>query len=170
MTCWRPIVGYEGYYEVSDGGEVRSVERVIQQGSCWVKRCGQLRSQNVDRGGRLRVSLNRNGIRTARLVHQLVAEAFHGPRPPGMECCHNDGNPLNNRAENLRWDSRSENQFDRVRHGTHHQAKKTHCSAGHEFDALNTYVAPSSNRRACRICRAERKRNYRASARNVATA
>lgn len=51
-------------------------------------------------------------------VHRLVLEAFVGPCPPGMECCHNNGNPADNRLENLRWDTRSANCLDAVQHGT----------------------------------------------------
>jgi hypothetical protein len=51
-------------------------------------------------------------------VHELVLTAFVGPRPVGMETCHNDGNPLNNHLTNLRWDTHQANQLDRNRHGT----------------------------------------------------
>lgn len=50
-------------------------------------------------------------------IHRLVLLAFVGPCPPGMECCHIDGNPINNRLSNLRWGTRRENMEDRVRHG-----------------------------------------------------
>lgn len=56
-------------------------------------------------------------------VHQLVLEAFVGLCPDGMEACHNDGNPENNDLHNLRWDTRSENTKDAVKHGTHPVAK-----------------------------------------------
>lgn len=51
-------------------------------------------------------------------VHRLVLETFIGPCPDGMEGCHNDGVRTNNHVDNLRWDSRSENAKDKVRHGT----------------------------------------------------
>ncbi|RUU22663.1 HNH endonuclease [Mesorhizobium sp. M7A.F.Ca.AU.002.06.1.1] len=51
-------------------------------------------------------------------VHLLVLEAFVGPRPDGLEGCHNDGNPDNNRLDNLRWDTPESNQADRIAHGT----------------------------------------------------
>jgi len=53
-----------------------------------------------------------------RYVHRLVLEAFVGPCPPGMEGCHNDGNPLNNTPSNLRWDTHAANHADTRRHGT----------------------------------------------------
>lgn len=52
-------------------------------------------------------------------VHRFICEAFHGPCPPGMEVCHNDGNPLNNCADNLRWGTHSDNVRDTIRHGRH---------------------------------------------------
>ncbi len=50
-------------------------------------------------------------------VHKLVLEAFVGPCPPGMQCCHGDGNPANNTLTNLRWGTPKSNQADRDRHG-----------------------------------------------------
>lgn len=52
-------------------------------------------------------------------VAVLVLLAFVGPRPKGMECCHNDGDPENNSLDNLRWDTHSSNVYDAIRHGTH---------------------------------------------------
>lgn len=50
--------------------------------------------------------------------------AFVGPCPDGMEGCHNDGDPHNNRLDNLRWDTRANNARDAIRHGTHPWLKK----------------------------------------------
>ena len=84
-------------------------------------------------------------------VHVLVLKAFIGPCPDGTECCHNDGNPANNAISNLRWDTRSGNIFDAVRHGTHHSASKTHCKRGHVFDKENT-IQRRGGGRFCREC------------------
>jgi hypothetical protein len=52
-------------------------------------------------------------------VHALICEAFHGPCPEGMECCHGpDPDPANNVPSNLRWDTSLENNRDQIRHGT----------------------------------------------------
>jgi hypothetical protein len=52
-------------------------------------------------------------------AHVLVCTAFHGPKPgPGYEVLHGDGNPANNRADNLRWGTKAENRADQDRHGT----------------------------------------------------
>lgn len=88
-------------------------------------------------------------------VHVLVAAAFHGPRPEGLEVCHNDGNPQNNVASNLRYDTMSGNMLDRVKHGTHHYAARTHCKNGHEYTPENTQTRIRNGRpaRVCRECR-----------------
>lgn len=99
---WKPIVGYP--YEVSDRGRVRSLRKI--------------RALNRHRDGHIQVTLHRDGERKTFYVHTLVLEAFVGPRPEGLQCCHRDGNPKHNWASNLRWGSPSENYGDRRRHGT----------------------------------------------------
>jgi hypothetical protein len=64
------------------------------------------------------VALRRDGRTATARVSHLVLTAFVGPRPEGMEACHNDGNAENNRVENLRWDTHESNIQDAVRHGT----------------------------------------------------
>ncbi len=69
----------------------------------------------VGSNGYFQVDLAGLGMRT---VHSLILESFKGPCPIGMEACHWDGNRLNNRIDNLRWDTPTNNAADRVRHGT----------------------------------------------------
>tara|TARA_Y100000401_G_scaffold20555_1_gene13723 strand:- start:484 stop:975 length:492 start_codon:yes stop_codon:yes gene_type:complete len=123
MEEWKKIPGWERY-SVSDQGRVRNdktarVLRPFQGGK-----------------GRLKVGLYVDGGERNRLyVYRLVLMAFVGPCPDGQECCHNDGNHLNNRLDNIRWDNRSNNQRDRIKHGTdsrgerHGQAKLTEAQA-----------------------------------------
>lgn len=66
-----------------------------------------------------RVNLYSNNQRHHRLVHQIVLEVFVGPRPDGMEACHNDGDSMNNRLDNLRWGTRASNSADTRKHGRH---------------------------------------------------
>ena len=61
-------------------------------------------------------------------VHKLILEAFIGPRPEGMECCHNDGNGLNNNLSNIRWDTKKGNCLDRIKHGTQVRGVQCHFS------------------------------------------
>lgn len=116
MEHWLPIRGYEDSYEVSSHGRVRSLARRVRRGESWLTVKGRVLQSR--RGEYARVNLKRGGKGTTRLVHQLVLEAFVGPRPPGTECCHHDGDPRNNALENLRWDTRAGNMADARQHGT----------------------------------------------------
>lgn len=152
----KPVLGYEGRYEVSDAGEIISLlglkERVLKphSGATWMSR-------------HCRVGLHDGGGRTTqktRLVHQLVAEAFLPPKPfPEAEIRHKDGNHLNNRADNLEWGTKSENVLDQVRDGVHNNARKTHCKRGHEFTPENTIRRATG--RQCRTCNLEYQRAWK---------
>lgn len=152
--CWRAIPGYEGSYEVSTFGRVRSLDRVDHRG---YRRTGRPIFPSCSRGYfRLGLS-DAKGKRKSYGVHVLVLLAFVGPRPNGYEGCHFDGDPSNNRLSNLRWDSRSENQKDRARHGTDPQLRRTECPRGHAL--VGTNLSPRHARigkRACRACDRER--------------
>lgn len=101
--------------------------RVGNDGSVWrvwvrIKRTGKRRiscttwkkmKAELKDNGRLRVRLVQNGKEYRVHVHQLVLENFIGPCPEGMECCHNDDNPLNNKLDNLRWGTRQSNMVDK---------------------------------------------------------
>lgn len=151
LEKWIPVVGYEGYYEVSDHGRVRSIDREITTKTGLTRQCtGRVRKQVVRKDGYLSVSLSRESETSVLLVHRLVLEAFVGACPGGMEACHSDGSRDNNHISNLRWDTRSENQFDRVKHGTHHNSAKVECSRGHELADWN--CKPSSLKRGQRQC------------------
>lgn len=119
------MVGFEGSYEVSNLGRVRSLDRV-KECKHWdhyngriIKEMRRFRGQVLRPGpqspsGHLSVAIGKGN---SRLVHALVLEAFVGPCPDGRECCHADDNPSNNRLDNLRWGTRSDNLLDAVRNG-----------------------------------------------------
>jgi hypothetical protein len=153
---WRDIPGYEGYYQVSDLGQVRSLDRVVGT-SHGVTRSlpGKVLSVGTGRSNYPQVRLSVNGKTRLYAVHQVVALSFLGPRPAGMVVCHWDGDSGNNKLENLRYATQTENAFDAVRHGTHSESKKTHCKNGHEFNSENSTTYPSERgrtRRRCKIC------------------
>lgn len=148
---WAPMPGYEGRYEISDRGRVRSVGRWCPHpfgGRRWVKPC--IRSLGVGRGGYLIVVLHRDGHRRTRYVAQLVMEAFVGPRPPGMEVCHKNGRRTDNQLQNLRYDTPSGNQRDSVEQGTHVETRKTHCPRNHPLEHPN--LSATSLRAGARRC------------------
>ncbi len=156
---WLPVPGYEGLYEVSDQGRVRSFDRYIKHwrgGNALLK--GRILKPIADNKKRERGYL-RVGLYPAprqlqvHQVHVLVLTAFVGPRPDGMVCCHHNGVSTDNRLENLRWDTISANAIDDLRNGANRNATKTHCVNGHEFNASNTQmVGPDRKHRNCREC------------------
>ena len=105
---WRPIVGYEGLYEVSSYGRVRSLDRYDNKNHF---RKGLIMKQNDSGNGRgyMSVILCLNGKIKKYLVHRLVAQAFI-PNPDNLpEVNHKDENPGNNNVTNLEWCDHSYN-------------------------------------------------------------
>ena len=159
---WRPVPGYEGYYEASDLGRVRSMGQRSRTGTIWGEPFilkPQLRRNNKY----WTVDLYRDSRRKPRKLHSIIAEVFHGERPPGMEVCHRNDNKADNRAENLYYGTHSQNGQDRVRNGLHDQAAKTRCKNGHDFTPENTYLRPTGGR-ACRACARDRYHQYKSRA------
>jgi hypothetical protein len=125
---WRRVPDFDEY-EVSNQGRMRS----------WNAR--RTKPELLPRPMKLRLTPNgyvtvklSNPGRTMRInVHSLVLLAFRGPKPKGLECRHLDGNQTNNNLSNLVYGTHSENMLDKVAHGTHHLANKTHCVRGHSF-------------------------------------
>jgi len=110
-AAWKPVLGWEGIYEVSYQGELRSVDREVtySNGSRRIVH-GQRKRIHLDRYGYARASLCRPGHAVTAQMHVLVCEAFHGPRPsPEAEVCHANDNRSDNRAENLSWGTRQSN-------------------------------------------------------------
>jgi hypothetical protein len=101
---WKSVFGYEGQYEVSNKGRIKSYRRYKE---------GQILRPGRMPQGHLSVALGR---KNSQCVHKLVLNAFVGAAPDGYECLHANGNPADNRLQNLRWGTRSENNVDAVIH------------------------------------------------------
>lgn len=117
---WKDVVGYEGYYKVSNKGNVYSVERKNSRGI----RCGgRILTPRPHRCGYLQVYLYKNGKMQTKLTHRLVAEAFITNSNNYPEVNHRDEDKTNNNVENLEWCTRKQN----ANHGTARKraAKKT---------------------------------------------
>jgi hypothetical protein len=122
---WLPVPGYEGFYEVSDRGRVKSLARVARRRDGKPQPIPEkILKPLANPSGHLKAVLRCGGHRKESYVHRLVLQAFVGPCPEGMECCHNDGNPANNRLENLRWGTRASNMADKLKHGTHQRGER----------------------------------------------
>ena len=119
-TLWKDIPGYEGSYQASTCGQIRSVTRDVvyaasRKARAYTKRVeGRVLRPGPSNFGHLSVVLGRG---KTRMVHELVLSTFAGLRPAKHECCHINGIPTDNRLENLRWGTRSDNIRDSVRHG-----------------------------------------------------
>jgi hypothetical protein len=112
---WKPIPGFVDSYEVSNLGMVRSLDRVVECLNRWgsISRKhlkGRILKPATNEGRHLFVSLGRGN---QEFIHRLVLSAFVRPCGEGEECRHLDGNPANNRLENLAWGTRLENMADR---------------------------------------------------------
>ncbi len=111
-------------------------------------------------------------VRRHRKVHHLVAAAFIGPRPEGMVICHNNGDPLDNRVENLRYDTQAANIEDMYAHrGGHPNSLLTTCLNGHDITNPENVYANSPGRK-CKTCQRKRAkaRNDRLRAERAAQA
>ena len=117
---WLPVVGHDERYEVSNLGRVRSRDIISRgRGGKPVLRRGRVLAQSNDKDGYKTVSIHfgEHNQRTSK-VHQLVASAFIGPKPNGLEVGHIDGVRGNNAASNLKYTTKRDNQADRIAHGT----------------------------------------------------
>lgn len=120
QEIWQPIKGYEGYYEISSFGRVKSIERTIYH---------RRRKENYVikekiltpalRGKYLKITLFKNNKRYQTSLHSLVLKTFVGNRPsPKHQTRHLDGNRFNNKLSNLAWGTCKQNHQDRKKHGT----------------------------------------------------
>lgn len=114
---WRAVVDHEGRYEVSSLGRVRSLpKRSVPVAT--------IMNLHPDARGYLKAVLSRGSADFHLRVHCMVLEAFVGPRPPGMEGAHGDGDKSNNVLANLRWSTPAGNQADRDLHGTSNKGER----------------------------------------------
>ena len=161
IEIWLPVKGYEDRYEVSDYGRVRSLDRQVwDERGYWKPVRGRVLNQPMS-GSYPSVSLHRSPLPPKKIrVHILVLETFIGERPDGMHACHRDDDPLNNKVDNLRWDTPRANRIDEQVNGGNFYLNKTHCPAGHEYAGENLIIGKRSNGntfRSCRACQLGRK-------------
>lgn len=118
MDKIKPIPGFPGYFADIQGniwsGWGNGGRRRINTGIPTKK----LKPSENTNGNYLFVNLYREKKKYIRRVHRLILETFVGPRPENMQCCHEDGIKLNVALSNLRWDTKSSNEKDKIVHGT----------------------------------------------------
>jgi HNH endonuclease/NUMOD4 motif len=164
---WLPVVGWEGCYEISDHGRIRSLARTVTRKNGRPQSVGKriLKTYTCSKYGHQSVKMKDHGVRGSMLIHRMVLEAFRGPCPEGRETRHLNGDARDNKLSNLCWGTSAENSEDIFEHGHQYPLqRKTHCPYGHEYDgttvttgALKADGTPG-RKRICRICRNERVR------------
>jgi hypothetical protein len=129
--------------------------KVNRTDTCWLWTAGV----DADGYGRFNADWKGRGNEPA---HRVAFRLVHG-REPGPELCHKCGVAACVRPDerHVYEGTRSDNERDKVAHGRHHHAKKTHCPKGHPYSGKNLYVTPSTGDRLCRACQKEQHRvNY----------
>lgn len=115
---WKDVPGYEGLYQASSFGRIRSVDRFITMKNGTVRFTkGKMLKQRCDENGRLCVSLSKNGKAKSVRGYVVTMLTFVGERPKGYDICHLDDNVKNNKLSNLRYDTKKQNSTDVYRNG-----------------------------------------------------
>jgi hypothetical protein len=125
IEVWKDIPGYEGYYQASNMGKIRSLDRkeFYKDKRCPSKqlfrlRKGQILSCSDNQYGYLYVNLHKNKIKTTHHVARLILITFNRFPKNNEQACHfPDSNKYNNKIDNLRWGTAQENARDRDNHG-----------------------------------------------------
>lgn len=126
---WHNVPGFGDHYMASSLGRIKSKARIVTK----MHRSGSAMTQLYNekileasplKHGHLQVHISINNKKKSVGVHTMVLLAFKGPKPPGMEACHWDGDSANNKPGNLRWDTHVSNNGDRKRHGRYANKEK----------------------------------------------
>lgn len=132
---WLDVCGYEGLYEVSDQGQVRSKDRTVVTRSGPRRYSGRLLTNCLDQGGHYRVTLSQQGKLKSIEVHLLMMRAFKGLPKDDQEIRHLNGNKKDNRLSNLAYGTKSENQLD-CRLTGHDKYRRVIREDGKIFDSI----------------------------------
>lgn len=143
MEVWKDVVGYEGYYQVSNLGAIRSIDRLVKYPNSkyingdGVRRFkGKLLIPLINHGGYSQVTLRKEGIQKTHTVHRLVAEAFLPIDINRKHVNHKDGNRSNNVLENLEWCTAKEN----IQHASSRDMMGRKGEAAHRAKLTNQIV------------------------------
>ena len=124
QETWKPVVGYEAYYEISDHGRIRSLDRIVKQRNMYKEITktfpARMMTIRTDRYGYNDIKLrDHNSVRKGLKIHQLVAKAFI-PNPEGKtQINHKDSDKTNNHYLNLEWCTIQENHAHAYKNGKH---------------------------------------------------
>lgn len=159
---WKDIKGYEGIYQVSNTGKIKSLDRIIYQDkdgltySRLIK--GKVLKYNYDKQGYLLVHLCINGIRKCFKVHRLVAEAFIENVEQKQYVNHIDGNKKNNVMNNLEWVTPSENNIHAYKIGL---SKPTRPMLGRKKEKYPSYgLRGKLNHKSKKVLQYDKNNNF----------
>ena len=133
MTEWKPVKDYEGYYEVSNQGDIRRIK-----GGSGAKP-GQIVKGKKGNTGYHEVCLAKDTVHTWKLAHRVVAEAFLGSSD--LHVNHKNCDKLDNRLENLEYVTRSENMQHAADNGRHKWANRDFDASSVKRDELGRFAA-----------------------------
>jgi hypothetical protein len=156
---WLPVPEFEGLYEESDQGRIRSIR--FRNRNCNFPKIKMLSVVVHSKTGYCCIGLKKLGMSYSFLVHRLVLMAFSGPCPEGMQAAHQNGVRSDNRLANLKWKTPRENNVDdKKRHGTFYHRPDASCPTGHEYSPANTKILMRRGKqfRQCVACAVARYR------------
>lgn len=166
---WKDIEGYEGLYQVSNLGRVKSLERVVLRGNGRTLKVRERILKSAIQGtGYERIYLHDEGVKRGFYAHRLVAQAFLYRKDGADEVNHKDGNKLNNESSNLEWVTGDENIDHAFKEGLHPKPRKTVHMLTLRGDHVMTFPSASEAARhlgvnsggISSVCRGRRKRMY----------
>lgn len=154
---WRPCPSWHGY-EASSHGRVRSTDQVLVNKN-GVRRSwrGKVRALTANSDGYWMLIVRGRTVKAC----WMVADAFIGPRPPGLVVRHGPGGSSDDRPCNLRYGTQSENIGDSVAAGTHRNTRKTRCPYGHPYSENAGVAGRTKTWRRCLACHRNRERARR---------
>jgi len=153
VEVWKPIAGFEGLYEVSNLGQVKSLERLrITKGGGITKVCERILKQTLNKFGYCKVTLTKAGKHHFFVAHRLVAMAFIPNPEIKPEINHKDGNKQNNCVDNLEWCTPTENKRHAyatgLNGGEHIKTRKRVNQYDMNFNLIATYPSIAEAERA----------------------
>lgn len=139
QEIWKPVVGYEGFYEVSNMGNVRSIDRITQIGSKGSRFQPMIILKKAIRNGYHSVMLSKENEKSNTSVHRIVALAFIDNPLQKTQVNHINSIKTDNRVENLEWATPKENTHHSMRNGNHFKGSRHGNSVLKEKDILHIY-------------------------------